>query len=126
MTITYDHSAASAATGNADHASAPATRAPRNRSTPLQYDPSRLLDTLRITLEAKNDAALARLLGLSPPVISKVRHQQIPVGASVLIRLHEVTGMSIAHLRALMGDRRKQFRIGVQPVLVIADQTHAH
>ena len=122
--MNYDH--CSAGTGDADFQSVPITRAPRNRSTPLQYDPSRLLDTLRITLEAKNDAALARMLGLSPPVISKVRHQQIPVGASVLIRLHEVTGMSIAHLRALMGDRRKQFRIGVQPATVLADQTHAH
>ncbi len=124
--MTYEHSAASAGTGNADFESAPTPRAPRNRSTPLPYDPSRLLDTLRITLEAKNDAALARMLGLSPPVISKVRHQQIPVGASVLIRLHEVTGMSIAHLRALMGDRRKQFRIGVQPGMLTADQTDPH
>ncbi len=80
-----------------------------------RYDPSHLLDTLQATLKLKNDAALSRTLGLSPPVISKIRHRQIPVGASVLIRIHEVTELSIAVLRGLMGDRRKQYRIGSQP-----------
>jgi hypothetical protein len=82
----------------------------------LDYDPGRLLDVLRSTMRLKNDAALARTLGLSPPVISKIRHQQIPVGPSTLLRMHEVTELSIAHLRELMGDRRKHFRIGAAPV----------
>ncbi len=82
----------------------------------LEYDPGRLLDVLRSTMKLKNDAALARTLGLSPPVISKIRHQQIPVGPSTLLRMHEVTELSIAHLRELMGDKRKHFRIGVTPL----------
>jgi hypothetical protein len=35
----------------------------------------------------------------------------LPVGASLLIRMHEVSEMSISELRQLMGDRRGKFRI---------------
>lgn len=74
------------------------------------YDPSHLLDTLRERMQLKNDAALSRLLEVAPPVISKIRHRALPVGASLLIRMHEVTQLSIRELRALMGDRRKNYR----------------
>ena len=74
------------------------------------YDHSHLLDTLRERMQLKNDAALSRLLEVAPPVISKIRHRALPVGASLLIRMHEVTQMSIRELRALMGDRRKNYR----------------
>jgi hypothetical protein len=59
----------------------------------------------------KNDAALSRALEVAPPVISKIRHYRLPVGASLLIRMHEVSDMTIRDLRALMGDRRAKFRI---------------
>lgn len=76
-----------------------------------QYDPNRLLDTLIRKLALKNDAALARALEVAPPVISKIRYSRLPVGASLLIRMHEVSGMSIYELREEMGDRRTKFRI---------------
>lgn len=79
-------------------------------SSQERYDPSHLLDTLRERMQLKNDAALSRLLEVAPPVISKIRHRALPVGASLLIRMHEVTQMSIRDLRALMGDRRKNYR----------------
>ena len=75
------------------------------------YDPNHLLNTLIQKLEIKNDAALSRALEVAPPVISKIRHNRLPVGASLLIRMHEVSGMSIRELRELMGDRRAKFRI---------------
>ena len=77
----------------------------------LQYNPNRLLDTLIENLRLKNDAALSRALEVAPPVISKIRHHRLPVGASLLIRMHEVTGMSIRELRDLMGDRRTKYRL---------------
>lgn len=76
-----------------------------------QYDPNYLLDTLIQKLGIKNDAALSRALEVAPPVISKIRHNRLPVGASLLIRMHEVSEMSIRELRQLMGDRRAKFRI---------------
>ena len=77
----------------------------------LQYNPNRLLDTLIENLRLKNDAALSRALEVAPPVISKIRHRRLPVGASMLIRMHEVTDMSVAELRELLGDRRGKYRI---------------
>ncbi len=86
-----------------------------NESTKLaalpDYDPNNLLDSLIDKLSLKNDAALSRILEVAPPVISKIRHRRLPVGASLLIRMHEVSDLSIQELRALMGDRREKFRI---------------
>jgi hypothetical protein len=77
----------------------------------VQYDPDRLLDALIEKLHLKNDAALSRALEVAPPVISKIRHRRLPVGASLLIRMHEVSDLSIRDLRILMGDRREKYRI---------------
>jgi hypothetical protein len=81
--------------------------------SPLQeaYNPNHLLDILRGNMQLRNDAALSRMLEVAPPVISKIRHRRLPVGASLLIRMHEVTGMSIRDLRDLMGDRRTKYRL---------------
>jgi hypothetical protein len=75
------------------------------------YDPNRLMDTLRERMHLKNDAALSRALEVTAPVISKIRHRTLPVGASLLIRMHEVTQLSIRDLRDLMGDRRARYRV---------------
>lgn len=77
----------------------------------VHYDPNNLLDALIEKLNLKNDAALSRALEVAPPVISKIRHRRLPVGASLLIRMHEVSNLSIKELRTLMGDRRDKFRI---------------
>lgn len=77
----------------------------------LKYDPDNLLASIIGKLNLKNDAALSRALEVAPPVISKIRHRRLPVGASLLIRMHEVTDLSIQELRVLMGDRRNKFRI---------------
>jgi len=71
------------------------------------YLPQFLIEKLHL----KNDAALSRALEVAPPVISKIRHRRLPVGASLLIRMHEVSELSIRELRELMGDRREKFRI---------------
>jgi hypothetical protein len=75
------------------------------------YDPNKLLDALIEKLGLKNDAALSRILDVAPPVISKVRHRRLSVGASLLIRMHEESGLSVKELRVLMGDQRVKFRI---------------
>lgn len=82
-------------------------------NSPVQsrYDPDRLLASLTENLSLKNDAALSRALEVSAPVISKIRHRRLPVSASLLIRMHEVSKLSIRDLRLLMGDRRNKFRI---------------
>jgi plasmid maintenance system antidote protein VapI len=82
-----------------------------NASEQFHYDPNNLLESLIEKLNLKNDAALSRALEVAPPLISKIRHRRLPVGASLLIRMHEVSDLSIKDLRHLMGDRRNKFRI---------------
>jgi hypothetical protein len=67
-----------------------------------QYDPNRVLDAVIARLRLKNDAALSRVLEVAPPVISKIRHNTLPIGATILLRMHEVSDLSIRELRALM------------------------
>jgi len=83
----------------------------RTEQSNPHYDPNQLLGALIERLHLKNDAALSRALEVAPPVISKIRHRRLPVGASLLIRMHEVCDLSIKDLRSLMGDRRGKFRI---------------
>ena len=70
-----------------------------------------LLDALIKQLGVKNDAELSRALELAAPLISKLRSQALSVSAFVLIRMHEVSGLSIVELRGLMGDHRKKFGV---------------
>ena len=66
------------------------------------YDPNKVLDAIIEKLHLKNDAALSRALEVAPPVISKIRHRTLPIGATILLRMHEVSDFSIRELRALM------------------------
>jgi hypothetical protein len=67
-----------------------------------QYDPNRVLDAIIAKIGLKNDAALSRALEVAPPVISKIRHSTLPIGATILLRMHEISDYSIRELRALM------------------------
>lgn len=66
------------------------------------HDPNALFDALLARLMLKNDAALCRVLDVAPPMISKVRHGRLPLSAALMLRLHEVTGIAVADLRAMM------------------------
>ena len=85
-----------------------------SKTVGFNYNPDNLLDTLMNRLHYKNDAALSRALEVAPPVISKIRHRRVPVGASLLIRMHEISNLSIQELRGYMGDRRAKYRISPQ------------
>lgn len=62
-----------------------------------------LLDLLIDKMQLNNDAALARTLDTSPGAISKIRSATLPVGPSILVRMHEASGLTIAQLREAMG-----------------------
>jgi hypothetical protein len=81
----------------------------------VTYDPDHLLDSLIQKLLLKNDAALARALEVAPPVISKIRHRRLPVGATLLIRMHEISDLTIGELRSLMGDQRARYGMNDKP-----------
>lgn len=71
------------------------------------YDPKTLLDTLMRLLGVKNDRQLAFRLNVPASQICKVRHRRVSVASSLLISMHEETGLSLRQLRALMGDYRE-------------------
>jgi hypothetical protein len=77
----------------------------------FNYDPENLLDAIIKHLGIRNDAALARRLEVAPPVISKIRHRILTIGATLLIRIHEETGWTIKEVRSKMGDNREKFRM---------------
>lgn len=66
---------------------------------------NKLLDALIDKIGLKNDAALARALSVSPPVISKLRHATLPIGGTLLVAVHEASGMSIREMKELAGLR---------------------
>jgi plasmid maintenance system antidote protein VapI len=67
------------------------------------YRPDAVLDAVIEKMGLKNDAALARILEVAPPVVSKIRHHRVAIGAAMLIYLHEASGMSIKELKTLAG-----------------------
>jgi plasmid maintenance system antidote protein VapI len=68
---------------------------------PSSFVPNMLLDTLIEKMNLKNDAELCRVLEVQPPIISKIRHRKLTVGATILLRMHEKSEISIRELKAL-------------------------
>jgi plasmid maintenance system antidote protein VapI len=62
---------------------------------------SNLLDVLRQRFDIKSDAALARELDVVSPVISKLRGGRLPLGATMILKIHEHLGVPVAEIRAL-------------------------
>jgi hypothetical protein len=51
----------------------------------------------------RTDADLATALDVDPPVISKIRTGNLPLGATLLIRIHELTGWAIRDIKGALG-----------------------
>jgi len=85
-------------------------------ATPPSYDPNLLLNTVNARLGLPSDRALSRKLKVARDVIDDIRAGRIKICGSMLLWMHEATGMSIEELRRLMGDRRLKCRLSV-PVL---------
>jgi antitoxin HigA-1 len=68
----------------------------------MREDANLLLDKVIETLALRNDADLSRALEVAPPLISKLRHRRLPVGPTMLIRMHEETGLSIRELKSYL------------------------
>ncbi|AMO94534.1 hypothetical protein CFter6_1837 [Collimonas fungivorans] len=66
-------------------------------------NPAHMLDVVISNQNLENDAALARVLKVAAPVISKVRNNVLPVGPTLLVKLHEATGMTTREIKALAG-----------------------
>lgn len=81
------------------------------KATQTTYNPNLLLDTLMHHLGIDSDGALSRRLKVAREIISNIRKGTLPVCASMLLWMHEATGISIEELRRIMGDRRRKSRL---------------
>lgn len=73
------------------------------------YRPENLFNALHYMLGARNDAALSAIMGVPHSTISRMRRRVTPVTAEMVIRIHDVSQLSIRHIRFLMGDREGYF-----------------
>ena len=51
---------------------------------------------------SNKDAALARALKVTPPVLSKTRHARLPVGPGMILKLIEHAGMELSVIRGFI------------------------
>jgi len=63
-----------------------------------------LLDFIKKEYKLKNDAALAKALGIKPPTISKLRANRQSMSAEIKIIIHKKTGMSIEDIESFLGE----------------------
>lgn len=69
---------------------------------PRAVIPHKLLDTVKEKYNVKSDAALSRALGVAPPVLSKIRSDDLPVGPNMILRIHEAFDMPVKEIRAAL------------------------
>ena len=62
-----------------------------------------LLDLVIEKLGLKNDAALSRALGVAPPVVSKTRSGDLGATPTLLVRIHDASGMPFTDMREKLG-----------------------
>lgn len=65
---------------------------------------SKLLDDVSFEFKIKNDAHLSRELQVAPPVVSKIRNGTLPIGANMILRLHERFGLPVKKIRAALAE----------------------
>jgi hypothetical protein len=75
------------------------------------YNPNMLFDVLLETFGLENDEALGSVLHIGAPLIRRIRCGQAPVEPLLLLRMNELSGISVRELRRLMGDRRADWRL---------------
>lgn len=61
----------------------------------------KLLDELQKRFEIPNDRQLASKLGLSTPVISRIRTGKSGVSGDVIIRIHEIFEIPVKEIKEL-------------------------
>lgn len=66
---------------------------------------AKLIDALIKVLKLGNDADLCEALEIQAPTISKIRNSKLKPGPVILIRMHEVSNLSIKELKALRDNK---------------------
>ena len=76
------------------------------------YNPNAFLDAIMHHLKLHGDDALARHLKLARNVVRAIREGKVPLVGTLLMTISQETGIGIAQLREMLGDRRARLRLG--------------
>lgn len=60
-----------------------------------------LIDHLRREYELRNDAELAKRIGVKPPAISKLRHGTSALTPAIILKIHEAFDMPVKEIRRI-------------------------
>jgi hypothetical protein len=74
------------------------------------YDPGLLLNSLLDRMQLTEDAELAKRLRMDKRLLGKIRERRLQISGSMLMLMQEATGITIAELRRILGDRRSTSR----------------
>ena len=68
---------------------------------------NKLFDAVMKHQGLKNAAQLSRALQVDPAALSRMRHGHLKVGATLILRIHELTDykMSVKKIKQLIGDK---------------------
>ena len=75
------------------------------------YDPGLLLNSLLDRMHLTEDAELAKRLRIDKRLLGKIRERRLQISGSMLMLMQEATGITIAELRRILGDRRGTSRM---------------
>jgi hypothetical protein len=75
------------------------------------YDPGLLLNSLLDRMQLTEDAELAKRLRMDKRLLGKIRERRLQISGSMLMLMQEATGITIAELRRILGDRRSTSRM---------------
>jgi len=68
----------------------------------MKLTPHKLFDFLIEECELKNDAGLAKALGVAAPTVSRMRSGQYKVTADIILCIHKSTGLSVETIESML------------------------
>jgi len=75
------------------------------------YDPELLLNALLASMHLTEDAELAKRLRMDKRLLGQIRMRRLQISGSMLMLMQEASGITIAELRRILGDRRGTSRM---------------
>jgi hypothetical protein len=69
------------------------------------YTPLRLITALHEHFDVWTAAGLARVMYVERQQLNDIKRGVVPVNYKYLLRIHETSGLSVAYLRDLLGDK---------------------
>lgn len=85
--------------------------APDSTRADEDYNPEMLLNSLMDRMHLKEDAELAKRLRMDKRLLGQIRERRLQISGSMLMQMQEASGITIAELRRLLGDRRSKSRM---------------